>query len=469
MYDPYSTLMLIKHYAWHARDSEHKPALARRLLQAALEIAKSDSLLYEDQIRQLRRDIAELDYKLDLNEDALARLVQVGDGFRVGDILLQQGKYEGALEVYEEFHAHGRFKNYWRLWRCNFLLSRFQDVVQYLEQETVDALQRVVTDVEARALAVAAFSAYGHFTEESSWERFVSRYPHCSEILKNKIGDLPSVILVADRWSKGDDLARLRKRIIGKLDYKPAQPSEPPDIREFEQIIEKARKGISDIPNVEGVTATSILKGLASSRKRLDGRTTVEYMCKGFIHLLVLEPHKQLLAQLIDVKLAEFEKSHGQDLVALYSDTILGGFGFYEVNEVSKAIKSIVLAAEAEVRKTSGLPPRGEGWLAESQMLRLLSQKFSPHEVLSQYSPEWLQGLRFDAYIPDFKLAIEYQGEQHYKPVAVFGGEAGFSQTVKRDQLKRALAAQNTVTLEYISYEQDIDQETTRLSMQYLT
>jgi tetratricopeptide (TPR) repeat protein len=469
MPDPYATMMLMKEYAWHARDYDRKPAMARRLLQEALTIAESDSTGFQDNIRQLKRDIAELDYQLDVNEDALRRLVEVGDGFRAGDILLQQGKYQEALEVYEEFHAHGRFKNFWRLWRCSFLLNRFQDALQYLEEQSIEAPQRLVTDFEARAIAVAAFMTYDHLSAPPSWTAFVAKYPLCAKILTTKIGDQTAIILVADRWCRGVELEKLRKRVLGRQAQNKPQPSEPVDLDEMNKILDKARRGINDIKYTETPTATSVLKGLASSNKPLKGRTVVDHMCKGFIHALILDSHKAALAKLIDAKLVEFAESRGKDLVTFYRDTILGGFGFYEVNEVSKAIKTIVLECEALVRKSNGLPQRGEGWLAESEMFRLLTEKFAPHEVLGQYSPEWLQGLRFDSFIPDFNVAVEYQGEQHYRPVSVFGGKEGFAQTVKRDRLKLALAAQNGVTVEFISHEQDVDQETTRISKKYLS
>ena len=76
--------------------------------------------------------------------------------------------------------------------------------------------------------------------------------------------------------------------------------------------------------------------------------------------------------------------------------------------------------------------------------------------------------MRFYAYIPDFNGALEYQGEQHFKPVSIFDGDEGFAQTLKRDRLKLALAEQNGVTIEFITHEQDIDQETTRISKKYL-
>lgn len=49
--------------------------------------------------------------------------------------------------------------------------------------------------------------------------------------------------------------------------------------------------------------------------------------------------------------------------------------------------------------------------------------------------------LRFDFYLEDKKLAIEYDGEQHFKPITIFGGEEGFVKRKENDNLKNKLAA----------------------------
>ena len=47
---------------------------------------------------------------------------------------------------------------------------------------------------------------------------------------------------------------------------------------------------------------------------------------------------------------------------------------------------------------------------------------------------------------------IECQGEQHYKPVAFFGGEEKFRSQLERDQLKKAYAIAHTIPLYEIPY-----------------
>jgi hypothetical protein len=191
-------------------------------------------------------------------------------------------------------------------------------------------------------------------------------------------------------------------------------------------------------------------------------------MPKGFIHPLILEHHKQTIAELLDQSLADFARDHATHFISYFRDKILVNFGFYDTNDVSLSIKAMVLSAESKVRLANNLPQRGEGWLAEAEMVRLLTLKFSPHKVTQQYSPLWLQGMRLDAFIPDLNLAVEYQGEQHFRPIIIFGGEQGYSETVSRDRLKKELARLNNVTLEYITFEQNMDSEITRISRAHL-
>ena len=40
--------------------------------------------------------------------------------------------------------------------------------------------------------------------------------------------------------------------------------------------------------------------------------------------------------------------------------------------------------------------------------------------------------LPFDFYLPSYNVCIEYQGEQHYRPIDHFGAEVKFKQQVKR-------------------------------------
>lgn len=66
-------------------------------------------------------------------------------------------------------------------------------------------------------------------------------------------------------------------------------------------------------------------------------------------------------------------------------------------------------------------------------------------DAVYQYRPEWLGRQSFDIFIPSQNIAIEYQGQQHYEALDVFGGQEAFEDNQKRDARKRELSAAHSV------------------------
>jgi hypothetical protein len=53
----------------------------------------------------------------------------------------------------------------------------------------------------------------------------------------------------------------------------------------------------------------------------------------------------------------------------------------------------------------------------------------------------------YDIWFPEWKIAVEYHGRQHFEPVKFFGGEDGFKATVERDLRKIEISKLNNVHL----------------------
>lgn len=60
--------------------------------------------------------------------------------------------------------------------------------------------------------------------------------------------------------------------------------------------------------------------------------------------------------------------------------------------------------------------------------------------------------LSYDFYIPEKNLLIEFNGEQHYKQIEIFGGKKAFALQIKHDKLKKEYAKNNGIDLLVISY-----------------
>lgn len=65
---------------------------------------------------------------------------------------------------------------------------------------------------------------------------------------------------------------------------------------------------------------------------------------------------------------------------------------------------------------------------------------------------------RYDFYLSDFNVFIEFHGIQHYMPVEFFGGERAFLKTRERDEIKEDLVIQHNgelIVLNYLNLIQD--------------
>jgi hypothetical protein len=101
---------------------------------------------------------------------------------------------------------------------------------------------------------------------------------------------------------------------------------------------------------------------------------------------------------------------------------------------------------ENTIRESKKIPKIGEGWISETILFKQI-KSWLDIEVIHHGSPNWLGAQHLDIWIPKVKVAIEYQGIQHDKPIEFFGGEEGFQKTRERDERKRNLCVENEVHL----------------------
>ena len=100
--------------------------------------------------------------------------------------------------------------------------------------------------------------------------------------------------------------------------------------------------------------------------------------------------------------------------------------------------------------KGVGCPVCAESGL-EGEMRRFLEENGVEFEPYKKF--DWLGKQHLDFYLPEYNVAIECQGGQHFKPVDIFGGEDGFANTVALDMRKRRLCKENGVKLFYYANE----------------
>lgn len=77
-----------------------------------------------------------------------------------------------------------------------------------------------------------------------------------------------------------------------------------------------------------------------------------------------------------------------------------------------------------------------------SNYLSVKGIKFIPQHIFNDL--KGVKGhLRYDFYLPEYNLLIEYNGLQHYKPIEFFGGIETYEKQVIRDRLKKDYAQIN--------------------------
>lgn len=81
-------------------------------------------------------------------------------------------------------------------------------------------------------------------------------------------------------------------------------------------------------------------------------------------------------------------------------------------------------------------------------------------EFVFQKKFEWLknkQHMPLDFYLPEYNIAIECQGEQHFKPVEYFGGDVTYNKVLYRDKLKKLICKNHNINILYVKTSNDVD------------
>jgi hypothetical protein len=157
--------------------------------------------------------------------------------------------------------------------------------------------------------------------------------------------------------------------------------------------------------------------------------------------------------------LREWEKEayqypHGMPLFNGHASHVLAksptDYSFSLSPSAEKLCVELMREAENTFREERDIPRIGEGWVAETALYYEVRNAFSDEAVIQHGRPKWLGRQHLDIFMPDRNVAIEYQGEQHDRPVAFFGGEAAFRKNIERDSRKVAKCRRNGVRVVYV-------------------
>ena len=101
-------------------------------------------------------------------------------------------------------------------------------------------------------------------------------------------------------------------------------------------------------------------------------------------------------------------------------------------------------------------------YCTKSSLENRLKQKLVKNNIRfeEQKKFDWLiykNNLSLDFYLPEYKIAVECQGIQHFEPIDFFGGKEAFEAQKERDRIKSKLCEENGILLKYINNEMEIE------------
>lgn len=97
--------------------------------------------------------------------------------------------------------------------------------------------------------------------------------------------------------------------------------------------------------------------------------------------------------------------------------------------------------------------------VSERNLYNIVKERFPDAEFQKKF--DWLGQLSLDVYIPSKKTAIEYQGEQHFRPVEAFGGKSAYKRQVMNDKRKIKRCKEYGINLLYFTF--DTNEKTDKL------
>ena len=122
-------------------------------------------------------------------------------------------------------------------------------------------------------------------------------------------------------------------------------------------------------------------------------------------------------------------------------------FNYFLEIVILKILSSLIINNTNDFRKHKGVPLSGEGWISETDLFNKIKNHYGSLKVIQHGKPKWLKRQHVDIWLPEYKIGIEFHGEQHFRAVDFFGGEEVFEKTIERDKRKIELFSENGASL----------------------
>ena len=140
-------------------------------------------------------------------------------------------------------------------------------------------------------------------------------------------------------------------------------------------------------------------------------------------------------------------------------------YDYSKTEYVSNKRKIVIVCSKRGIfRQMAGKHLYGEGCpkCSQSKMEKSVMNILDHNNIVyeSQKRFNWLGQQRLDFYLPDYNIAIECQGEQHFRPVDFAGygiewANEKFEKNKRLDKRKLLLCERNNIQLFFINYNED--------------
>ena len=171
-----------------------------------------------------------------------------------------------------------------------------------------------------------------------------------------------------------------------------------------------------------------------------------------------IDPVRKSLGVILEDKCAP-EIKQRSDLERKLLQSVKGTDEYNALIQEIEDMESLEYYINDKVRTDFGYRGIGEHWINETTLKHIVVSLFPNRTVLSHYRPEWLCGLELDIYVPEIKLAFEYQGIQHFKAVKHWGGKDKLKIQQEHDARKKRICNELGINLVYFDYTEEITTE----------
>ena len=152
----------------------------------------------------------------------------------------------------------------------------------------------------------------------------------------------------------------------------------------------------------------------------------------------------------------ENKKVYQEDWIKAADELHHHKYDYSKINYINANTKVCIICPEhgefwqkpASHMQGRGCPICNESVL-EREIITFLENENIKYEY--RYHSEWLGNLELDFYLPDYNIAIECQGLQHFEPIEHFGGIERFVKQIENDKLKMEKCCEQKIKLLYFS------------------